>query len=88
MLYIRPRMMIAEADGSPGEVQMYYGRTKDGGANFPFNFLFTRIDETFDGYKIRDAIEEWMKFKPEDAPANWVVGIHRSYWPIKLQSSC
>ncbi|XP_067929535.1 maltase A2-like isoform X2 [Watersipora subatra] len=72
----RPRVMVAEASGSPTQLKMYYGRTKDGGANFPFNFGLTRINESCDGLCIAGLVDTWMDAKPEEAPANWVLGNH------------
>ena len=54
---------------------MYYGRTTNGGAHFPFNFGLSSINKTCDGTCIGQKVKEWIDSMPENASANWVVSI-------------
>ena len=71
-------MMITEAYASPDELGMYYGRTKLGGADFPFNFQLTTLDSNCQGQCVNELVTDWMNVKPDWAAANWVVSYARS----------
>lgn len=67
------RVLITEAYAPPDELVMYYGRTINGGAHFPFNFELIKLDRSCDGYCISRLVDTSIQHVPERSSPNWVV---------------
>ena len=67
---------------------MYYGRTENGGAHFPFNFQLVQVDKQCNATCVSELVNDWMNNKPENASANWVVSLFTLISLIHPVSKC